>query len=102
MAVKCFDVVDSRASKERYVVYQSDFLRSLDSRLAIPLVPEDHYRGPTILRLTPTFLLDGQNVVLVPQLCISVQLTEIRTTGLSLENERDAIRDAFDFLTTGF
>lgn len=102
MALKCFDVVRRRTVDETFVVYQSDFLSHLTTRLVVPLVPGVRANGKATLRLNPVLDVDVMAYVLATHLCFAAQVGGLQTTGHSLETQRDAISAAFDFLTIGF
>ena len=102
MALSCFDVTRPDHRPDLLVVYQNDFLWHLDSRLVIPLLHVDGRNVHAIARLNPTFDITGQRYVLWTQSAFSARLSELGTFHASLAEERDKIRDAFDFLTTGF
>jgi toxin CcdB len=95
-------VVRSRTTAETFVIYQSDFVARLSTRLVVPLIPASGYDGPPILRLNPILQIDGEEFVARTDLCFAALASDLQSTGVSVEPERDAIRDAFDFLTTGF
>lgn len=98
----CFDVVRSRTTAETFIIYQSDFVARLSTRLVIPLIPASGYAGPAMLRLNPVLNVDGADFVARTDLCFAALVGDLQPTGCSVVGERDAIRDAFYFLTTGF
>ena len=102
MALNCFDVVRPDQRGDLLLVYQNDFLSSLDTRLAIPLLSLTIREFHPVARLNPIFEIEGQRYILWPQGTVSVAVSKLGRLYGSLEHERDAIRDAFDFLTTGF
>ncbi len=102
MALNSLDVVCSRTRDELFVVFQSDFLAQLDTRLVIPLIPISLYRSTTVIRLTPVLSVDGEPHVLATHLCFSARNSDLRPTGITVADEHDKIREAFEFLTTGF
>jgi toxin CcdB len=101
LAIGCHDVVETHDGRETFVVFQSDFLSHLDTRLVIPLLPSRD-SGGTTLRLNPLVKVEGADYVLATHLCFSARLSGLRRTGASLAHQHDVIRDALDFLTSGF
>lgn len=95
-------MVRSRTTKQTFVIYQSDFVSGLSTRLVIPIIKVSDYKSPTMLRLNPTVSIDDDDFVLRTDLCFTAMASDLQSTGHSVESERDHIRDAFDFLTTGF
>ena len=53
-------------------------------------------------RLNPVFTVEGVQVVMVTQLASSVSAHQLRDRVTSLEDEHDAIMNAFDMLLTGY
>jgi toxin CcdB len=82
-------------------VWQTDFLEHLDSRLVVPLEPRLGNAAP-VLRLNPVVTVDGIEYVVLTQYASAVAVGELSAPIASLREHYDAIRDAFDFLTTGF
>lgn len=102
MALKCFDVTRPDARSDFLVVYQSDFLAQLTTRFVIPLLLDGQRGFQPITRLNPRFEIDGQFYLLWPQAAFSARCRDLGRAHTSLAHEHDRIRDAFDFLTTGF
>lgn len=84
------------------LIYQSDFLVNLDTRLTIPLLHVNAPHVRPVARLNPIFEIEGERYALWPQGTLSIDVRKLGRFYASLEHERDTIRDAFDFLTTGF
>lgn len=102
MALRCFDVLRPDTTGDLLVVYQSDFLSHLNSRLVIPLLDLERHDVRPVTRLNPIFDVEGKRYVLWSQSAFAARLPELGFAVASLETEHDKIRDAFDFLTTGF
>ena len=98
-----FDVYEnlSPASKERvpYLLdVQHDLLRHLRTRVVIPLVPENQ----PITHLNPTVEIGGKYLMLSTQEMAGVPTDVLGKRVASLEQNRDEIVHAIDFLVTGF
>lgn len=99
--MKRHSVVRTRGSSQRFVVYQSDFLSDLPTRFVIPLIPVET-KPPAVPRLNPTIELEGRTFVLATQSAASAPIGRLESTGLQVADQHDAIRDALDFLFSGF
>ena len=100
--MSCFDVVRPDQSGDLLVVYQSNFLRQLDSRLVIPLLAMDRHDDVPVVRLNPVMIVNETRYLLWPQSAFGARLAVLGRPFASLEHEHDRIREAFDFLITGF
>jgi toxin CcdB len=78
---------------------QSDYLRGLDTRFVVPLLPEGEV--PKVHRLNP-FSVEGERVVMATQLGSSVPARHLRDPVTSLADQHDVIMNAFDVLLTGY
>ena len=80
---------------------QSDLIKDLGTRVAVPLYPVAAMNGKAIHTLTPTFEIEGkQYVMMTPQLAgISKKLLGASVADLS--TKRDEIISALDLLITG-
>ena len=79
---------------------QSDYLRGLDTRFVVPLLPEGEV--PRVHRLNPVFSIEGERVVMATQLGSSVSARHLRDPVASLLDQHDVIMNAFDVLLTGY
>ena len=79
---------------------QSDLLGHMDSRLVVPLRPRAAM-PPVATRLNPLFLIDGKEHMMVTQSAGAIRLTELAEAIASLDDRRDEIINALDFLITG-
>lgn len=80
---------------------QSNFLDSLRSRLAVPLMP---IAEPMIAmrRLNPQFDVDGQRLMMATHLMVAVPTLSLGRPIGSLDWHYDEIRAAIDFIFNGF
>jgi CcdB protein len=100
--MNCHDVVRSRTRDELFVIFQSDFLSHLSTRLVVPIVQMSLYREKPVLRLNPVLRIEDVDYVLTTHLAFSARVSDLRPVDLSAAHEHDKIRDAFDFLMSGF
>lgn len=97
-----FDVHRSRWSEDSLlVIVQADIFESLDTRLAIPLLPTRTDRRP-VTRLNPTFEIEGKTYVLYTQHTLAVPVNGLKVPIANLAGHRDEIVAAVDFLQQGF
>ena len=80
---------------------QSDLLGHMDSRLVVPLRPRAAM-PPVATRLNPLFSIDGEEHMMVTQSAGAIRRAELAEVVASLDNRRDEIMNALDFLITGF
>lgn len=79
---------------------QSDLIDGLGSRLVAPLIRADHAM-PTIDRLMPTFVVEGEPVVMDTAQIASVPQGVIGKQVDDLSADRAAILAALDLLVSG-
>jgi toxin CcdB len=97
-----FDVHRSRwSSVDLLVVVQVDIFDGLDTRLAIPLLPERADRR-AMAKLNPTFVIHEKRYVLYTQHMLAVPVDGLKQPIGNLADHRDEIVSAVDFLQQGF
>jgi toxin CcdB len=97
-----FDVFnDPRGTENLLVVVQSDDFERLDTRLAIPLLPEHPRRRP-LGKLNPVFDISGRKYALYTQHMLAVPREAFGTRIANIRDQRDQITAAIDFLMQGF
>lgn len=97
-----FDVFHSRWSKtDLLIIIQADMFDSIDTRLAIPLLPARSDRR-AIPRLNPIFEISGKTYVLYTQHMLAVPIDGLIQPIANLAAHRDNIVAAVDFLQQGF
>ena len=79
---------------------QSDLLAGLQTRFVVPLLPLEDV--PRIPRLNPIFTVEGHRLVMATQLGSSVPARLLQDRIATLENQHEAIMNAFDMLLTGY
>ncbi len=82
------------------VVVQSGLFSAGDRRVVIPLALRAALPGWFDPKLNPTFVVEGQEVVLSPLDIVSVDLRELGELVTSLRNNGDRIIAAIDWLLT--
>ena len=82
---------------------QSDLLNPTNTRVVVPLVAASDLAGLQPGRLTPSFEIDGQNLILLPLQMAAVPLRELghRPVRMLSEDEAYAVRDALGVLFEG-
>jgi toxin CcdB len=95
-----FDLLRVRSTGEILVDCQSDLLRHLPTRFAIPLFPVDAGFTPAE-RLNPVFEVEGESLILGTQYAVALPLRELTEAGGSLDQFRLQIIGALDLLIGG-
>ena len=97
-----FDVYrDPRGSDNLLLSIQADMFDGLDTRMAIPLLPE-HPRRMPLKKLNPVFVVAGLRYTLYTQHMLAVPTNALRDHVANLSDHRDEITAALDFLYQGF
>ncbi len=97
-----FDVFrDPRGTDNLLLIVQADDFDGLDTRLAIPLLPEHPRRRP-ITKLNPVFEIAGRGYVLYTQHMLAVPKQALKDRVANMWDRRDDITTAVDFLLQGF
>jgi toxin CcdB len=81
---------------------QSDLLEPLHTRVVIPLTKVAGLARKPVSHLTPTLTFDGNAYVLMTPQVAGIARTDLGTQAGSLDEERQTIVAAIDFLLTGF
>lgn len=85
----------------RVVVMQSDLLDETPTRVVFPMLPVS--RAPAVgSRLNPVVTVNGKQLVVMPQIVATLAVRDLGEREGSVEEARDALIAAFDFLITGF
>jgi len=86
-----------------YVVdVQADIFSDIGSRVVIPLIPGALARSETMPRLKPTLQLAGEAYALITTDIVAVPTSMLGERVANIEDQREAIVDAVDFLMQGF
>lgn len=99
-----FDVYEYGSKNVPYLLdVQADLLSDLNTRVVIPLVPENKAGQEALPKLKPIIQIKGKNHIL-----ITTDIGTLRKSSLGKfitniqDNHRDEIIDALDFLFQGF
>ena len=80
---------------------QADLLEALNTRIVVPLLPQDHAPAPARL-LNPIFEIDGEPLVMVTQFMAAVPRHILGQRMAQLAPQRDEITRALDIALSGF
>lgn len=92
---------DPRGSENLLVSVQADIFDGLDTRTAIPLLPEHPHRTP-LKKLNPIFVIGGKRYALYTQHALAVPTSALRDRVANVGDRRDEITAALDLLVQGF
>jgi toxin CcdB len=100
-----FDVVanpdaDERQHRPYLLVLQSDLVSGLSSTVVAPLVARDRMKGAT--RMNPILNVEGREYWLAAHELFAVDRRMLRSPVGTLDQERDAIIKALDFVFSGY
>ena len=106
MVVRRFDIFrnPSLASAKAipyFLVVQSDLLDEMDTCVVVPLAKAQAAKRAASERLNPEFQVESTSVVQLTQLIAAVPMNLLRKHVTNLDNQRDAIVRALDFLFDG-
>ncbi|MCR1816607.1 CcdB family protein [Aliarcobacter butzleri] len=77
---------------------QNDILDSINTRIVIPLVKnKNDFKG-----LTKEFVIENQKVYLTTSQMGAVHKNELKNKVISLDNQKEEIKNSIDFLIYGF
>jgi len=81
---------------------QADILSALATRMVIPLVPAALARAAELSRLNPRIAINGEPFILVTTDMAALKADALGPVILNIEDQRQIIIDAIDFLLQGF
>lgn len=93
---------DPRGTENLLVNVQADVLDTLDTRMAIPLLPESKTKKEFVRQLNPIFEIAGRRYVLATQYMLAVPPGALREKVGNAREQADVITAAIDFLHQGF
>lgn len=96
-----YDLYPSPAGRGFLLDVQSDLLGALNTRVVVPLLPEDEAPVPA-RRLNPIFDIAGVRHVMATQFMSAIQTRHLAAPSGSLADKTDEITAAIDMLTHGF
>jgi len=97
-----FDVMRAHGTGYYVVDVQAEILRSLRSRIVIPLVPAQSMPGEAAPRLRPILKFNGGEYVLNTPEMAAVPWPRLGEPVGSLSHQDTIIVDAIDFVLQGF
>lgn len=82
---------------------QSDILQILDTRIVVPLAPQQTFKTqPLLRRLNPIVTVEALPYVLVTTGLGAARIVDLGTPIGNVEKQRQTVIDAIDFLLQGF
>jgi toxin CcdB len=96
-----FDVYTFKGRAPLVVDMQAELLARIGSRVIIPLLPSNS-KTASLPRLMPTVILGGAEYQLVTTDLVAVPFDRLGALIGNLEDRRQIIVDAIDFLMQGF
>ena len=81
---------------------QSDIIGELNTRLVIPLFLLDEVSGRPARRLNPVLNVDGEDFLVMTHEMASVRQSQLGEEVVSVREQRQAIKNALEFLLDGF
>ena len=80
---------------------QSDIIDELNTRMVIPLVPLATFIGRPAQRLNPVISVEGEKHLVLIQEMAAVRLAQLGEEVSDVQESRQLIKDAIDFLLDG-
>ena len=80
---------------------QSDIIGELNSRMVIPLFPLASFTGRPAQRLNPVIIVEGGKYLVMTHEMAGVRLTQLGEAVTDVQESRQLIKDAIDFLMDG-
>ena len=96
-----FDVFENENGPGYLLVFQTDLLSGLNTRMVVPLLPRSLAPIPA-RRLNPVLCIEGQELIMATQYMAAVPESELRAGAGNLATDQDEISAALDMLFLGF
>ena len=80
---------------------QSDIIGELATRMVIPLFPLAAFTGRPAQRLNPVVIVEGDKYLVMTQDMAAVRQTQLGEEVTGVQESRQLIKDAIDFLMDG-
>jgi toxin CcdB len=96
-----FDVYANKAVGGYLLDVQADLLSGLNTRMVVPLLPLKAAPKPAA-QLNPAFEINGTAVSMVTQFMAAIPEAELKRHVASLDQHRETILAAIDFLHQGW
>ena len=97
-----FDVHTIDGPVSLVIDVQADLLAGLHSRIIVPLLPVSEVAAEAMPRLRPRVRVLSQEYIMSTPELAAVPTAELGERVANLEDQRDVIVDAIDFLLQGF
>jgi toxin CcdB len=81
---------------------QADILESLATRLVVPLVPLVLMKDEALPRLKPRIAINGESFILMTTDMAALRTDALGRVIVNIEDQRQTVIDAIDFLLQGF
>lgn len=96
-----FDLCANPTGAGYLLIVQSDLLDHLNTRMVVPLLPLAQAPQPARI-LNPVFAVGAESFVMATQFMAAVPTAILKEPVASLDQRRDEIVAALDFLMQGF
>ena len=80
---------------------QSDIIGELNTRMVIPLLPLADFTGRPAQRLNPVITIEGGKYLALTHEMAAVRLAQLGEVVTDIQETRQVIKDAIDFLLDG-
>ena len=80
---------------------QSDIIGELHTRMVIPLVPLADFTGRPAQRLNPVITVEGGKYLVLTHEMAAVRLAQLGEEVTEVQESRQLVKDAIDFLLDG-
>ena len=97
-----FDVYKYSAAVPYLVDVQADILSDLKTRVVIPLLPHAQAKKEILPRLKPVIKVHGKDYVLMTTDIGTIKTSDLGTCAENIQDQRQVITAAIDFLMAGF
>ena len=96
-----FDVFVNPQGEGYLLDVQADLLSHLNTRIVVPLLPKAFAPQPARI-LNPGFLIGDDAVMMMTQFMAAIPVSILRSPIMNLQQQRDEIVAAVDFVMQGF
>jgi len=96
-----YDVFPNPSGDGYALDVQTDLLSDLNTRIVVPLLPRARAPEPAT-RLNPTFVVNGESVVMVTQFMAAVPIGVLKNRVGALNADHENVTIAIDMLMQGF
>ncbi|MFO7813794.1 MAG: CcdB family protein [Pelovirga sp.] len=96
-----FDVFNNSHAEGCLLDVQADLLSHLNTRIVVPLLPRESAPLPAGT-LNPVFCIGENSLVMVTQFMAAVPLSILKSPVANLQQHRDEVVAAVDFVMQGF